>query len=83
MLSRPVPGEPSTTPWWRALRTLWVITATTPSQTRSSRAAPEAIREAIRGYGDVGVDEINFWPTIADTDQVHRLADIVGSEELS
>jgi alkanesulfonate monooxygenase SsuD/methylene tetrahydromethanopterin reductase-like flavin-dependent oxidoreductase (luciferase family) len=42
-------------------------------------ATPEAITEAIRAYSDVGVDEINFWPTIADIDQQHRLAEVVGS----
>jgi alkanesulfonate monooxygenase SsuD/methylene tetrahydromethanopterin reductase-like flavin-dependent oxidoreductase (luciferase family) len=46
-------------------------------------ATPAAISEAIRAYGDVGVDEINFWPTIADIDQVHRLEDVVGSAEFS
>jgi alkanesulfonate monooxygenase SsuD/methylene tetrahydromethanopterin reductase-like flavin-dependent oxidoreductase (luciferase family) len=38
----------------------------------------EAIAAAIHSYGDVGVDEIIFWPTIADVDQVPWLADAVG-----
>ncbi len=41
-------------------------------------STPEAIRDAIRAYGDVGVDEIAFWPTIAGIDQVQRLADLMG-----
>ncbi len=34
---------------------------------------PESIAGAIRTYGEVGVDEINFWPTSADLDQLVRL----------
>lgn len=37
-------------------------------------ASPEAIAGAVRGYADVGVDEIVFWPTIAAPDQLDRLA---------
>lgn len=40
-------------------------------------STPEAISDAIRGYSDIGVDEISFWPTIADLDQVQRLEDVV------
>jgi alkanesulfonate monooxygenase SsuD/methylene tetrahydromethanopterin reductase-like flavin-dependent oxidoreductase (luciferase family) len=40
--------------------------------------SPEAIKGAIQAYGDVGVDELALWPTIADVDQVDRLADVVG-----
>lgn len=39
-------------------------------------ATPAAIREATRAYGDVGVDEISFWPTVADLDQEQRLEDV-------
>ena len=38
----------------------------------------EAIRGAIQAYGDVGVDEVALWPTIADVEQVDRLAEVVG-----
>jgi alkanesulfonate monooxygenase SsuD/methylene tetrahydromethanopterin reductase-like flavin-dependent oxidoreductase (luciferase family) len=41
-------------------------------------ATPEAITAAIRAYENVGVDEICFWPTSADIDQLHRLEDVVG-----
>ncbi len=40
--------------------------------------SPEAIQGAIAAYGDVGVDEVALWPTIADLDQVDRLAQVVG-----
>jgi len=39
---------------------------------------PEVITGTIRAYGDVGVDEVALWPTIADPDQVDRLAQVVG-----
>lgn len=39
---------------------------------------PEAIAQAIHAYGDIGVDEIIFWPTSAEIDQLHRLADVAG-----
>jgi alkanesulfonate monooxygenase SsuD/methylene tetrahydromethanopterin reductase-like flavin-dependent oxidoreductase (luciferase family) len=39
---------------------------------------PAAIRGAIQAYGDVGVDEMALWPTIADLEQVDRLAEVVG-----
>lgn len=42
-------------------------------------AEPSAIQAAIDAYAEVGVDEINFWPTIPDIDQLHRLADIVAA----
>ena len=41
-------------------------------------STPEAIKGAIQAYGDVGVDEVALWPTIADPEQVDRLAQIVG-----
>lgn len=42
-------------------------------------ASPERVRELIQAYKDTGADELILWPTIADLDQVARLADIVGS----
>ena len=41
-------------------------------------STPQAIRGAIRDYAEVGVDEISFWPTIAELNQLERLADLVG-----
>ena len=41
----------------------------------SSRGAVEGL---IRGFGEVGADEVVCWPTVAELDQVDRLADLVG-----
>ncbi len=38
---------------------------------------PEAIHDTIQAFTDNGVDELIFWPCIAELDQVQRLADIV------
>lgn len=38
---------------------------------------PEAVREAARRFEDAGVDELILDPTVADLDQVDRLADAV------
>jgi alkanesulfonate monooxygenase SsuD/methylene tetrahydromethanopterin reductase-like flavin-dependent oxidoreductase (luciferase family) len=40
-------------------------------------SSPEAIAGAIRAYAEVGVDEVALWPTIAELDQVDRLAALV------
>lgn len=40
-------------------------------------STPTAIRDAIGAYADVGVDEITFWPTVADLDQLRRLEDAI------
>lgn len=40
-------------------------------------ATPEVIKGAIQAYESVGVDEIVFWPTVAELDQIDRLADAV------
>jgi alkanesulfonate monooxygenase SsuD/methylene tetrahydromethanopterin reductase-like flavin-dependent oxidoreductase (luciferase family) len=44
---------------------------------RSIPSSPEAVEELIRGFGDVGADEVICWPTVAELDQVDRLAHIV------
>jgi alkanesulfonate monooxygenase SsuD/methylene tetrahydromethanopterin reductase-like flavin-dependent oxidoreductase (luciferase family) len=41
-------------------------------------STPEAVQGLIRGLGDVGADEVICWPTVADLDQVDRLAELVG-----
>lgn len=38
---------------------------------------PDATSNAIRDYADVGVDEITFWPTMPDLEQVQRLEEFV------
>jgi len=45
---------------------------------RSIPSSPEAVDNLIRGLGDVGADEVVCWPTVAELDQVDRLAEIVG-----
>jgi alkanesulfonate monooxygenase SsuD/methylene tetrahydromethanopterin reductase-like flavin-dependent oxidoreductase (luciferase family) len=45
---------------------------------RSIPSSPEAIQGLIQGLGDVGADEVICWPTVADLDQVDRLAELVG-----
>jgi len=38
---------------------------------------PEAVRETIAGFREIGADELIFHPTIDDVDDVARLAEIV------
>jgi alkanesulfonate monooxygenase SsuD/methylene tetrahydromethanopterin reductase-like flavin-dependent oxidoreductase (luciferase family) len=38
---------------------------------------PEAIKQTIQAFADIGADEVNLWPTIPELDQVDRLADVV------
>lgn len=45
---------------------------------RSIPSSPEAVRDLIWGLEDVGADEVICWPTIAELDQVDRLAELVG-----
>jgi alkanesulfonate monooxygenase SsuD/methylene tetrahydromethanopterin reductase-like flavin-dependent oxidoreductase (luciferase family) len=40
-------------------------------------ATPEALRERIKAFEEVGADELTFWPTIAEIDQLARLADLL------
>jgi hypothetical protein len=39
--------------------------------------SPEAIRDAVGAFADVGIHEVILDPTVADPDQVDRLADVV------
>jgi hypothetical protein len=39
---------------------------------------PEAVRERAAAFEEVGVDEVIFDPTVANLDQVDRLADAIG-----
>jgi len=39
---------------------------------------PQAIHAFVRGYEDAGCDELVLFPTVADIDELHRLADVVG-----
>ncbi len=40
---------------------------------------PQQIAAQVRGYAEAGCDELVLLPTIADVEQVDRLADVVGS----
>ena len=39
---------------------------------------PETVREQAAAFEEVGVDEVIFDPTVANLDQVDRLADAIG-----
>ena len=39
---------------------------------------PGAIRDFVRGYEEEGCDELVLFPTVADPDQLDRLADVLG-----
>ena len=45
---------------------------------RSIPSSPEAIEGLIHGLEEVGADEVICWPTVAELDQVDRLAALVG-----
>ena len=40
-------------------------------------ASPEAVREKIQAFSDAGADELVFWPSVAELEQLERLADLV------
>jgi alkanesulfonate monooxygenase SsuD/methylene tetrahydromethanopterin reductase-like flavin-dependent oxidoreductase (luciferase family) len=40
-------------------------------------SSPEAIEGLMRGFGDVGADELVCWPTVAELDQLDRLAELI------
>jgi alkanesulfonate monooxygenase SsuD/methylene tetrahydromethanopterin reductase-like flavin-dependent oxidoreductase (luciferase family) len=39
----------------------------------------EAVQAAIKGFSDIGADELMLWPCIPELDQVQRLADLIKS----
>lgn len=45
---------------------------------RSIPSTPEEIEGLIQGLDEVGADEVICWPTVAELDQVDRLAELVG-----
>src|SRR5215210_44925 len=45
---------------------------------RSIPSTPETLDDLIRGFGEAGADEVVCWPTVAELDQVDRLAELVG-----
>jgi alkanesulfonate monooxygenase SsuD/methylene tetrahydromethanopterin reductase-like flavin-dependent oxidoreductase (luciferase family) len=43
----------------------------------SVSATPEAVKQTIQTFRDIGADELMLWPCIAELDQVDRLAQLV------
>ena len=41
-------------------------------------SSPETIQSLMRAFEDIGADELVCWPTVAELDQVDRLAELVG-----
>jgi alkanesulfonate monooxygenase SsuD/methylene tetrahydromethanopterin reductase-like flavin-dependent oxidoreductase (luciferase family) len=39
-------------------------------------SSPKVVEELIRGFADVGADEVVCWPTVADLEQVDRLSEV-------
>lgn len=39
---------------------------------------PDAIKNVMKGFADIGMDELILWPCIAELEQVDRLAELVG-----
>lgn len=44
---------------------------------RAASSSPAMVRNTIRAFADIGMDELMFWPCIAHLDQVDRLAELV------
>ena len=44
---------------------------------RSAISTPEAVKDAIRDMEGIGMDEVVFLPSVADMDQLERLADVI------
>jgi hypothetical protein len=49
-----------------------------PLVAQSMPVTPEAIKELSKAFADIGTDELMFWPTPADLDQIDRLEDALG-----
>jgi alkanesulfonate monooxygenase SsuD/methylene tetrahydromethanopterin reductase-like flavin-dependent oxidoreductase (luciferase family) len=43
---------------------------------RTAQSSPNAIRDLMKAYADVGVDELILWASVPDPDQVYRAADL-------
>jgi alkanesulfonate monooxygenase SsuD/methylene tetrahydromethanopterin reductase-like flavin-dependent oxidoreductase (luciferase family) len=46
---------------------------------RSIPSSPETVDDLIRGFGEVGADEVVCWPTMAELDQLDRLAELIST----
>ena len=45
---------------------------------RNAISTPEAVKDAIRDMEGIGMDEVVFLPSVAEMDQLERLADVMG-----
>jgi len=45
---------------------------------RGAVTSPESVKDTIRDFSNIGMDEMLFLPTVTDIDQLERLADLVG-----
>ncbi len=41
-------------------------------------SSSQTLNAALQGFAEAGADELMCWPTIADLDQLNRLAELVG-----
>ena len=72
-------GEEHTEESLRNLRTYYGFLGDWAEAIASGAArTPQAVRERAAAFEELGVDELVFDPTVADLDQVDRLADAVG-----
>ena len=45
---------------------------------RNAISTPEAVKDALRDMEGIGMDEVVFLPSVAEMDQLERLADVIG-----
>ncbi len=50
---------------------------TAEQMARNAISTPEAVKDTIRDMESIGMDEVVFLPSVADLDQLERLADII------
>ena len=41
-------------------------------------SSPEAVKDSMRDYADIGMDELMMLPTVRGIEQLERLSDLVG-----
>jgi alkanesulfonate monooxygenase SsuD/methylene tetrahydromethanopterin reductase-like flavin-dependent oxidoreductase (luciferase family) len=68
-------GEDAATRGAAYLRDYYGASPYTDAVVAGLPATPEAVKARIQAFADVGADELTLWPTIAELDQVDRLAE--------
>ena len=43
----------------------------------AAASTPETVKETLRKFADIGMDELLFWPCVPQLEQIERLADLV------